>query len=262
MKSKRCLLLLFPALVAGCVTGSSTLDQSKAASLTQIHIVPVEGPPLSGTDLSSARLSGAGLVASSPAIGSSGLAIVGGVMMLLSVPEADARSAAASQSIESLLDKDEIWEPTVEIAKETMDQLGTASSYSVSVSSEIQPLPGVKRREATYFMENWMAPLRSWYNMSTSPFSYSEQPSSGAVLEVGLLNYELSFGYLLVQVVMKLVDPESGSVIANVRCYSYPEVGVVEKLFEGDAAGYKQVFRETTVALVTECTEELGLNKT
>ncbi len=73
MKTVYCFLLFLTVLVAGCVIGfigSSTLDQSKAASLTHIHIVPIEGPPLSGTDLSSARLSGAWLVASGPAIGS------------------------------------------------------------------------------------------------------------------------------------------------------------------------------------------------
>ena len=254
MKSAHCFLLFLTALVAGCVAGNSTLNQSKAASLTHIQIVPIEGPPLSGLDLSS--------VGGGQAIGSSGLAMLGGVLMLVDDPEADARSAAASQSIGSLLDKNEIWEPTVEIAKETLRQLETASSNSVSVNSEVQPLPGVKRKEATLLMENWLVPIKDWYNMDITPFSYSEQPSSAAVLEVGLSNYELSGGRFFIQIMMKLVNPASRLVVANARCYSYPEVGDVEKLFEGDAAGYKQVFRKTTAALVAECIEELGLLKT
>ena len=143
MKSTNCLFVAVMALVAGCVTISSTLDQSKAASLTHVHIVPIEGPPLSGTDLSRAGLSGAESVAIGTATGSSGLLIVGAVLMMASVPEANVKSAAASQRFESLLDIDEIWEPTVEIAEEAMRQLETASRYSVSVDSEIKPLPGV-----------------------------------------------------------------------------------------------------------------------
>ncbi len=226
-----------------------------------MHVVPIEGPPLSGLDLSRANLSGAELVVGGTTVGSSGLLIVGGVLMMASVPEANVKSAAASQRIESLLDIDEIWEPTVEIAEEAMRQLETASRYSVSVDSEIKPLPGVQHKEATFFMENWMAPLRAWYNADTSAFNYSDRSSSGAVLEVGLLNYELSAGYLSIQVVMKVVDPASGSVIANARKFSFPKVRDVDSLFEGDAAAYKQLFRETTATLVQECIEKLGLHK-
>ena len=185
MKSSPCKLLVMTSLLAGCVTGGSTLDQSKAASLTHVHIVPIEGPPLSGMNLSEAALSGAELLVGGTTVGSSALLGVGGVMMIAALPEANAKSAAASQRIESLLDNDEIWEPTVELAQEAIRHLESVSSYAVSVDSEIRPLPGVERREATFFMENWMAPLRAWYNADRSPFSYSDQLDSGVVLEVG-----------------------------------------------------------------------------
>ncbi len=261
MKSSRCMLLVITVLLVGCVTGGSTLDQSKAASLTHVHIVPIEGPPLSGMGLSRANLSGAKLVAGGTTVGSNALLVVGSVMMIAALPEANANSAAASQRIESLLDNDEIWEPTVELAQEATRLLENASSYSVSTDSKIKPLPGVERREATFFMENWMAPLRAWYNADRSPFSYSDQINSGVVLEVGLSNYEMTADYFLIQVMMKVVDPETGMVIANARKSSNTRFHDLDSLFEDDAAAFKQLFRDITAKLVQGCIDKLGLHK-
>ncbi len=256
MKFSPCMLLVITVLLVGCVTGGSTLDQSKAASLTHVHIGPIEGPPLSGMGLSRANLSGAELVAGGTTVGSNALLVVGSVMMIAALPEANANSAAASQRIESLLDNDEIWEPTVELAQEATRLLENASSYSVSTDSKIKPLPGVERREATFFMENWMAPLRAWYNADRSPFSYSDQINSGVVLEVGLSNYEMTADYFLIQVMMKVVDPETGMVIANARKYSNTRFRDLDSLIEEDAAAYKQLFRDITAKLVQECIDK------
>lgn len=261
MKSSPCLLLAITVLLAGCVTGGSTLDQSKAASITHVHVVPIEGPPLSGMGLSRANLSGAELMVGGTTVGSNVFLVVGSVLMMAALPEANAKSAAASQAIESLLDKDEIWEPTVELAREATRLLENASSYSVSTDSKIKPLPGVKRRDATFFMENWMAPLRTWYSADRSPFSYSDRINSGVVLEIGLLNYEMTADYFLIQVVMKVVDPETGMVIANARKFSNTRFHELDSLFEEDAVAYKQLFRDITAELVRGCIDKLGLNR-
>jgi hypothetical protein len=252
--------LFLSVLLAGCVAGGSTIDQSKAASLTHIQIVAVEGPPLSGTGISQVGLSGSELVVGGTTLGSNGLLIVGGVMMLADFPEANRQSAAASKSIESLLDEKEIWEPTLVIAEEAKRQLTAESNIPVSVDTALKQLPGVEKRDATFFMENWMAPLRSWYNESPSTFVYSDQSKSGAVLEVGLLNYELTSGSLLVQVVMKLIDPATGTVLANARNFSNTSVEDMDRLFQDDASGYKHLFQTVTAALVEDCIDDLGLH--
>jgi hypothetical protein len=224
-------------------------------------MAPIEGPPISGKDISNV-LSGTDLHHGGIRIGSAALAIVGGIMMLSSSSDADLQSNAASQKSESLLNKDTIWMPTVELAEETMRQLETGSGYSVSITPGVKPLPSIKSREATYNMHNWFVPIGDWYNMDTSLFSYSGQPQSSVVLEIALLSYELSYGRFNVQVAMKLIDPASGIVVGNARSYSHSQVDDIEKLFEGDASGFKQMFRRTTKPLVTDCIEILGLRKT
>lgn len=252
-------VLSLSVLLYGCVTGGSTLDQSAAASLKNIRIVAIEGPPLSGSGVSRVRLSGSELVVGGTTLGSNSLLVVGGVMMLADLPKANQRSAAASRSIETLLDQKEIWEPTFVVAEETRRQLTAKNRISVSVEPDLQRLPGVEGRDATFFMENWMGPLRSWYNESPSTFDYTDQPKSGAVLEVGLLNYELTTGSLLVQVVTKLVDPSTGVVLANARNFSNTKVEGLDTLFENDADGYKRLFQSITAGLVEDCIADLGL---
>ena len=124
-------------------------------------------------------------------LGSNSLLFVGGVMMLTDLPKANQQSAVASKSIESLLDRQGIWEPTLIVAEEARRLLAADDKITVSVEQDVQRLPGVEERDATFFMENWMAPLRSWYNESASTFVYTDKSKSDAVLEVGLLNYEL-----------------------------------------------------------------------
>ncbi|MEE8288394.1 MAG: hypothetical protein V3R25_03170 [Nitrosomonadaceae bacterium] len=243
MKSVYYFLLFLTALMSSCVSINSKfdskLDQSKAVSLTHIHIVPIEAPPLSGPDLL--------------------------LMLLMDLPRANKQSTTLSQIAEDLLNKNEIWEPTVEIAKETMRQLETVSNYSVSVDPEIKPVPGVKRKEITNLKEDWLTPLRKFYNMDTSPFSYPEQPSTGAVLEVGLLNYNIYYGdQFLVFVMMKLVDPASGSIMANAQCslwyYSINPIHNDSSFFASDN-GFKKNFRETMAAIVPNCIKYLGFSK-
>ena len=252
-------LLLIVLAVSGCATSGSALDQSKVATLTHIHIVTIEGPPLHGEDLKTRDIT-TSLISSSIIYGPIGLAWTLGYLMT-DLPEKEKQRMATIQDSVTFLNENEIWEPTVEIAGETKRHLEVVSNFSVGVDPEIKPLPGIEQREITYLMENWKPTLRNWYNMETSSFDYSEQPSSGAVLEIGLLDYSLSRERLWITVMMKLVNPTSRLVIANAQCRFGTNYDDLEKLFENDASGFKKLFRETTAKHVPECIEELGLHK-
>ena len=94
------------------------------------------------------------------------------------------------KDVVTFLNENEIWVPTVEIAEETMRQLKSGYKYSVSVDPEIKPLPGIESLEDMKTTDKMKTPkIRKWYNMDQSSFDYSEQPSSGAVLEISKENY-------------------------------------------------------------------------
>ena len=71
----------------------------------------------------------------------------------------------------------------------------------------------------------------------------------------------MSLDYFTIQVVMKVVDPATGNVIANVRKFSNTRFDDPDNLFEDDAAAYKNLFRDITAELVQGCIDKLRLNK-
>ena len=75
-----------------------------------------------------------------------------------------------------------------------------------------------------------------------------------------MLNYELAGGnHLLVQVTMKLVDPQSGKVLGRARDWANPELGSVENLFADDGRKIKEVFAKATKPLVAADLQAIGL---
>ena len=169
-----------------------------------------------------------------------------------------------------------------------MRQLKSGYKYSVSVDPEIKPLPGIESLEDMKTTDKMKTPkIRKWYDMDQSSFDYSEQPSSGAVLEISKENYILNEkqcthpivggifspcagvipgGVFSLRIYMKLIDPVSRSVIANADCrYFGPNLWFnrikMEELFTNAGANFKKIFREATTEIVPECIESLGLQK-
>jgi hypothetical protein len=181
------------------------------------------------------------------------------------------------EEVVSFLNENEIWVPTVEIAEETMRQLKSGYKYSVSVDPEIKPLPGIESLEDMKTTDKMKTPkIRMWYDMDQSSFDYSEQPSSGAVLEISKENYIFNEkagypgatpgGVFSMHIYMKLIDPVSRSVIANADCrYFGPNLFYnrikMEELFTNAGANFKKIFREAATEIVPQCIESLGLQK-
>jgi hypothetical protein len=135
----------------------------------------------------------------------------------------------------------------------------------VSVDRGVRPLPGVAQREVTALMENWMAPIRAYYNDTKPDSTYASLASgpSVAVLEVGVMNYEVGLGsHLLVQVFMRLVDPATGHLIGRARAADpfHPlSVDPLEETLANDAAKFKVMFDAATRGLVADALRQLGL---
>jgi len=126
----------------------------------------------------------------------------------------------------------------VVLAQCASNLLAASSARDVVVVTNYQRLPGVKNREMTWHMENWYVPIAGWYNQTKPPFTYAE-PEVGRgdyVVEVGLSNYELTDGRLLVHVMVKLVDPAEGKVLGRARKFAMPSTGRMENLFAKDGS--------------------------
>ena len=170
------------------------------------------------------------------------------------------RDDGISSLIQASIEKNDAWLPTRVLAGEIRSQL-LARGLRTEVSPTLKRVTGLKDRRITLFMENWLAPLRDWYNRSDPEFDYQKRgldPSS-YVIEVGILNYELTGQHLLLQVMVKLIEPSSGKLIGRARAASRVPLPDYERLFANDGAEYKAIFATTGKELVRQCLFELGL---
>jgi len=256
MKPIHYLLLSLTVFMSGCLMSSlpvgvalssnlvfvlssdSALDKSKAASLTRLYIVPIEGAPM------------------------------------------------------SLSNKNEIWEPSNEVAKIMKHHLETVGNYSITIAPDVEPLPGVESWEVgkRKMNWNWYIPVKNWYNEDTSSIDYMEQPNSDIVMEVSTpensLHFELRGGvpvyngssskdrYIL-WISMKLVDTASRTVLANATCIGQwpPKLNFLEglgfgkiqlnrnSLFANGGSVFKEMFHKTAELAVPECIKSLGMQK-
>ena len=249
------LLLIVGVLLAGCVGAGIAPPKEQVARIKRAQIVAMEAHPLGLP----AEFS-AGALAAAPVPGAGIVSIVG---ILVEMPAASKRGGEQSQSLQAALEAKKTWVPTVILANEVQAQLA-AGGIIATLSPGVKPIPGVEDRSYTVFMENWMAPIRAWYN-NTEPVSdysalSSDQPTY--VLEVGILNYEIVGGKLLLQVNIKLIDPSNGGVIGRARAADPPHMPTVDPLdqaFADDGKIFKEVFASEGRKLVKECLAELGL---
>ncbi len=188
----------------------------------------------------------------------------------------------------SLSNKNEIWEPSNEVAKITKRHLETVGNYSITIAPDVEPLPGVESWEVgrRKFNWNWYIPVKNWYNEDTSSIDYMEQPNADTVMEVSTPQTSLyrysgtSLGHsdvdrYMLWISMKLVDTTSRTVLANATCVGlwpqtrdfFGRLGLGKSqlnrnsLLANGGSGIKELFRKTAALAVPECIKSLGLHK-
>jgi hypothetical protein len=239
-------ILLIAGVMAGCVSSAITPDSADVASLKRIAIVPLEPPPLLLpshaplglliTTPQTVSMAATG----SPQAGAPVGALFLGIFVLAVLPEQAIENARKWGDIQTMLSSDEAWGVTTVIAQEIRELLGASRDAVIDLPA--RPIPGLGDSAYTWHMENWYGAIRAWYSETRSSLDHTELARRGfdAVLEVGLLNHEYAVGdFLLTQVMVKLVNPASGSVLGRARDASYPQVEALEQLFADEGRLYK-----------------------
>lgn len=249
-------------LIGGCVSAGIAPPQKATGNLKEVHIVAMEPHPLGvPPGFNSVILGSGGSIETAR-----GFALFNTVAILLEMPEASKRGAEISQSYQAVLDQNGTWVPTVVLANEAQAQLG-AQGLRTTVAPNVKPIPGVKDRTYTVLMENWLAPIRAWYNDTKPVADYGDLPSDKSlyVLEVGVINYEIEpGGGLLVQVAMKVIEPSNGDVIGRARVanpWNMPQLSPLNQAFSDDSSRFKEAFLKTGQEITKKCLAELGLIK-
>jgi hypothetical protein len=186
--------------------------------------------------------------------------VLSGIAILLELPEFSQRRLVYPPSVQSQISPTETWHLSVELSREA-SRLMTAAGKTPILSLEAHPIPGIKDRGRTVFMENWMAPIRVWYNDELPSSRYGELTVNGVeeVVEVGISNYEIFSGKLLLQVHVKLIEATSGQLLGRARASSFTELPSMDEAFAADAKLFKESASRAGTQLLVTCLRELGI---
>ncbi len=245
--------------LAGCVGPGLRPDAAALAQVKQVQIVPMETLPLS-VDAAYSATANASIIPFLPryTIGAARtVGVLSGVAILLELPELSKRRLDLPEDVQNRIRPAETWEPTVELAREAQRLISAAGTPN-SLAAGTRPIPGIAERGRTVLMENWLAPIRAWYG-SDAPTTGYAATAGGAVVELGISNYEIFDRKLLLQVHLRLIDPASGRLLGRARASSFTELPAMDALFTNDARPFKDAVIRAGAPLLATCLQELGL---
>lgn len=258
----RSLLIIFLSLLQGCAT-SPTLDKERAASLTHIHIVPIESPFFANWCVWCTDFKG-------------------------EIIHNKYRRTRFNDGLKVMFDAG------FEAAKKTEHYLKTEYNYSTTISTKTTTLPGLeswkkfssnlkfpppvsdeeawekynstsevaphsRMDEFTKYVQLWWALKDKWYLEDTSSSVYLEQPDSDTVLEITTYSYERNKNpQFSTEIFIKLVDTQSRLVLARNYCYGRFGWGMFPRSLN---ASSKEAFFKNIEKAIPDCIEDLGLHK-
>jgi hypothetical protein len=255
--SKLLFILCALLFLTGCVASGVTADKSSVQEMDIFQVIALEPPPL-GMPSNVAKTT----VGIHPemAYGNLGGAVLFGILLAVEAPESAAARGEASESVEQLLSQEDAWIPTIILARLVQEELAAKGFRVAELDSGTAPIPSMEDRSYTFMMENWMAPIRQWYGSNPSEIEYArpEGPIDG-VIEVGISNYEYAGKSLLLQVMVRLINPETKHVVARSRKYKQFDVGRPEEAFANQGLAFKSEFETRGKELIRKALDDMGL---
>ncbi|WP_262965506.1 hypothetical protein [Methylobacter psychrophilus] len=267
------LLLVF--LLSGCVTEPVKPSSDTMAQIHTILVVPVESPPLEVIpDLIQSRfpvyrqyqyqaLPHSVFLEKHIYKSSGGVLIAGLVSKDDSVSVADLNqspdSTEKTASLKSLVSLSGNWTPTFMLAQEAVSQLN-GDRVKAILSTHYYRLP-MAGGDSKADIGNWHKTIRQWYNQNLSPVDYRQLNLEhiDAVLEVGIETYRIFAVQTSLQVLIKLIDPNTGQVIGKISTKTFSAEDSPQTLLNHDAEKFKQLVTEMGKHLITRGANQLGL---
>jgi len=286
------LAALLGVTLSGCVAPQMVPKESALRSVRTVSVVPIESPPLflhPRTAEDKAAVTALMKSAESPVVGVPPAASDPGASpaqreadWLGHVPPIGSKTTTIAASIGGMLllleaahSGKEIpggagtvvrgrapvtWVPSVEFAKTASSLLQRKQTLDVRIMDGYVRLP-IADRSITWHLENWMEPIRNWYGSDEPGVDYaSKSPGKvDLVVEVGVLNYEYNFGRLILQVWVRLIDPNRKQVLGRARSVEQLKAQPLALLLENGAEEMKRLLSDMGNRLVAKCLADVRL---
>jgi hypothetical protein len=261
--------------LSGCLAEPIKPSADKLQEIRSFLVVPVESPPLEVTpDLIETRSPVYGqypfqsmplslLLEKTIYQNPGGVLIAGFVSKDDSVPVANFHLTQASTGktprLEPVASLQDNWSPTLVLAQEAVSQL-KAKQVNAIMSGHYYPLP-IAQEERNANLGNWNDAIRQWYNQSMSSVDYRQLNLEhiDAILEVGIGNYRIFDAQTSLQVLIKLIDPNTQQVIARTRAKTFSVEDSPQTLLNHEAEKFKRLVIEMGTQLITQDFSDLGL---
>jgi hypothetical protein len=148
------------------------------------------------------------------------------------------------------------WTPAValaEIARQTL----TGHWLHSRVHRDIRPLP-LTESERNAQLRHWRRAVENWYAQTDAGSRYSELRDYDGVLEIGVNRYRIFAGQVSLQVMLKVISPKTGRVLASTVADSYRVDDAALHSLETDGAAFKKLISELGERLLVRAFDELG----
>ncbi|WP_150047223.1 hypothetical protein [Methylomonas rhizoryzae] len=149
-----------------------------------------------------------------------------------------------------------IWTPTVVLAEIARANLSDHWLHS-RVHRDIRPLPIVKS-ERNAQLQHWRRAVENWYAQADTDSRYSELHGYDAVVEIGVNRYRIFAGQVSLQVMLKLINPKTGRVLARTAADSYCVDDAALHSLQTDGAAFKKLISELGERLLARAFDDLG----
>lgn len=274
MKSYAALLPVFFVL-SGCLAAPIKPSNYKMEKIRTVLVVPVESPPLEVipdpietrfpvyNQFQYQSMPSSVYLEKTIYKNPGGVLIAGLVSKDDIMPIADIHQTPASiekiVGLEPAASLSENWMPTFILAQEAVSQLNGKRAKAM-LSKHYYRLP-IASEDRNANLGNWRDAIEQWYGQDMSSVDY-RQPGLehvDAVLEVGIQTYSIFNAQTSLQVLVKLVDPNTRQIIGRISAKDFSAEDSPQSLLNDEAKQFKQLVADMGAQLITDGLSGLGL---
>jgi hypothetical protein len=272
MKAYRLLPLgILVLMLVACSAMNSKIKPDEIGALKKIVIVPMVSPPfdvdafISQSSLFGETLRTSGALVMIPDSATQEIGLIGvltaSILMLATLPESRQYSAEMEKSANEVIRSQNIWKPSLVIAALLENILKADAAFDVHVEKEELKYPELGDPAARSAWDRAYA-MGKWYAEQTTTTDLARYWSQGAdgVVMVGITGYGLNYpGYLWVGVHLKVIESETGRVLAKARNSEHGNHKRIANWLADDARCLKEEIAVVGRPLVERCLQASGL---
>jgi hypothetical protein len=150
------------------------------------------------------------------------------------------------------------WCPSYELASHTAKAL-TGLGMEATFNGLHRHLPiNLEQRQTQ--LGHWHNAVTQWYDEPVSSLNYAAMTTTpvDVVIEVGLGEYRIFEGQVHLTVLMKVINPTNGKVLAKTGSSDYTHGSSTESLLLPDGSAFKQLISDMARKLIDNGVQRLG----